>query len=139
MRRVGLLAIVLSITGCFDEDLSGSLHSRGGDLGDWDLYPEVCYSGEPEGFLGVDIGTEDFAYSVRYVQDPAQGPIVVAFLPMSSQRRLFYPEDCFDFEVYLKRTNEYIDDIELLDGFIDVHCETEAGSLEGRIEFEGCH
>lgn len=126
-------------TGCVAEDVSGSLHARGTEIGDWDLFPEMCHSGEPDGFLGVDLATEDWEHHVRHVQDPAKGATIVAFTPQSGRRHLFYPEDCERFLVKLVRTDDSVDEIDLLNGYVDIDCATESGTLHGKIEYEGCH
>jgi hypothetical protein len=134
------LVVALGLGGCQSRDkFEGSLHARGGELGNWDFEPEICYSGEPEGFFGVDLSDFDGYYYVRFVDDVIDGATLVPFLPGSNTRRSYLPEECDVFSVDIERTNIYIDDIQVLNGDMEVDCNTEAGHFYGAVHFEGCH
>jgi hypothetical protein len=130
--------VSLVAAGCHSpEDISGNLFARGGDLGDWALDPIVCLSGEPAGWKGVELIGE--GTSVRLVIHPREEALVTVRSPRTQQWHVFPPATCTWFGATYERTNAYIEDVRLVNGEIDVDCESDVGRLFGRVSFQGCH
>ena len=135
------LVMAVGLGGCKSGDkFEGSLHARGGQLGDWDFEPEVCYSLEPSSEFGVELADFDDRYLVRFVDHIVEGPTLVPFPPGSNDPERYDPDQCDEFFVEIERTNFYVDDIQVLNGRMDLDCNTqEAGHFYGSVRFEGCH
>jgi hypothetical protein len=134
-----LLVVVASFlaAGCHSEEITGNLFARGGALGDWALDPYVCLSGEPAGWKGVDLLGSDT--SVRLRIHPREGALVIAYRPREHEPHVFSPARCEWFGATFEQTNTYVEEVRVVNGEIDIDCETDAGTLYGHVAFEGCH
>jgi hypothetical protein len=138
---VGRILPFVLVVGCYTAPpmgVEGDIQSRGGDLGDWDLHPAICLTGEPVGFEGIDLSSEDGQHCVRFVDDPFQGPTVVGYIPGTDQGREFLPRDCNEFFVRIERTKDQTGAIYNVGGVMTIDCQTDDGSLVGDLAFDGC-
>lgn len=141
MRRVvlglGMFASVAA-SGCYQAPpmtLEGNLSVRGEELGEWKLDPGICAGGF---FKGIDVSSHDGERCVRFVDDAELGPHVVAFIPGTLDGFVFTEDDCETFYVRLDRVVDQQDQLYNHGGEIELRCVTEAGTIEGHVEFDGC-
>jgi hypothetical protein len=65
--------------------------------------------------------------------------IVKLNVPGTERARLVGRTDCKTWDVQLRPTNNFLNDIRLLDGHIALDCALRDGStLAGRLDFKGC-
>lgn len=139
-RSLGVLASIV-LAGCYSQppmEVEGNLTVRGAELGEWQLDPGVCLTGEPVGFEGVDLSSHEGDRCVRFMDDPFQGPVVVAYIPNTTDGREFLPSECNEFHVRLERTKDQSGAIYNVGGTMTLDCENEAGSISGELVFDGC-
>ena len=142
MSLTGLVLVVFGaaggITGCYDPpamSLEGNVTVRGEQLGQWTLDPGICVGGL---YTGVDLSSADGERCIRFIDDPDEGPVVMAFIPGTLDGFVFTEDDCDTFYVRLDRTVDQQDRLYNHGGEIELSCATEAGTIEGRVEFDGC-
>lgn len=136
----GVLASLV-IAACYSPppmQVEGNLEVRGAELGHWYLDPGICLTGEPDGFEGVDLSSSAGDHCVRFIDDPDEGPLVVAYIPGTTEGRKFAPDDCSKFHVYLERTKDQDDVIYNVGGNMTIDCESEDGTIAGELVFDGC-
>lgn len=136
----GVLASLV-VAGCYSQppmEVEGNLSVRGGDLGDWELDPGVCLTGEPIGFVGVDLSSHEGDRCVRFMDDPFEGPVVIAYIPGTTDGREFLPRDCNEFDITIERTKDQYGAIYNVGGSMTLDCATEAGAIVGELVFDGC-
>ncbi len=141
MRRVllgvGLVASAASVS-CYDAppmSLEGNITVRGEELGEWTLDPGICAGGF---YKGIDVSSMDGERCVRFVDDPDVGPAIIAFIPGTLDGFVFTEDDCDTFYVRLDRTVDQNDSLYNHGGEINISCASEAGFIEGHVEFDGC-
>jgi hypothetical protein len=88
----------------------------------------------------VDLVDETDAKRIlRIIEDPAQGTLVKINVPGTEHARLIAKTDCTTWDVQIRPTNNYVNDIRLLDGHAAFDCKLADGStLAGRVELQGC-
>lgn len=128
----------MSCVGC-GAQIGGELivaHDRGSE----EVFdPVECASGEPLLFFGVDLWGEG-DQRLRFLHEPADGPAVILFARGSDVVLATYtPRDCDVFDGELERTDEQINDIWALEGFLRLECAPDdAPAVWGEISFERC-
>lgn len=113
--------------------VEGTLHASG-TLGNWELTPDDCVSGQREGFGGVMLTTSGSGRALRVVNDPVKGMLLVLVQP-GRDNQVLGKASCSSFDVQTERTNTNINDIWAVDGHANIDCP----ELRGKVTFEGCH
>lgn len=113
-------------------EVAGQLSARF-DASSFEFVPEDCRSGEPYGFVGVDL-TNTRGQVVRLMNDPVRGTIVLLQAP-SNQARPVSLSGCEQVDVHIVRTNTTINDVRVFDGRARLTCP----DLTANLTFEGCH
>lgn len=136
MLMGGIAGGVLYCVRALSQKLEGSFVAKGTSAGDWTLTPDECDSGQRRGFIGVDLSAGDTL--VRMVESPTQGPTVV--INRGGKRvATLNPETCKTFLRSIKRTNTTVNDVRLLDGFVELDCRLpKGGTIRGKVTFENC-
>lgn len=143
---IGLFVIIFSFDGCSSTE--GSLEASGKPVGDFVFTPTQCRSGEHESFYGVFLlGDDGAAGGVKIVVDPRDGELVQIEVPGSCSGPdnedctvvTVEPDGCTRFDVDIKKTNTYVNDIRLLDGHLQLACTfPEGGRVTADVRFESC-
>ena len=126
---------------------TGNVHSKGGELGTWDIVLRHCESGEVDGFFGVDLylaGSDD--WRVRYVHDEAMGEIVKVLIP-TKKTALVFDRDakCSVLEGSIEKMHVTTwtskGKIRHLEGHVKFDCTHSGGKghVTGEATFSGCH
>ena len=129
-------------------DVTGNIHSVGGELGTWETPLSDCQSGDYHGFFGADFfvaGTTNLR--LRYVHDEAAGDVVKIFYPPPKQDtvRVFDRTDhCAVLEGSVEKTNESTrvvgrGYIQHLRGHVKFDCTYGDGHVTGEVQFAHCH
>lgn len=138
MRRLCLLSVLVSLTGCKDS-VDGELLVTRVDGSVFAFEPNDCASGEPLEFFGVDMwdGSDNV---LRFMHFPEDGPVLV-FMPDDAPDASFdvVPDACREFGGELKRTNSQTNGVWEMRGDITLDCDAPSGErVEGWLEFEDC-
>lgn len=107
----------------------------------WHVSPNECRSGEPGGFLGVDLVRDgDEETLVRVVADPVDGYQVGTNIPGTDRAVFVSAADmCEVFDVDVVRTSTRINNIWNVEGHAIVDCVLPGLTLRVDINFSGCH
>jgi hypothetical protein len=126
--------------------VSGSLIVSGGSLGDWELVPDLCFSGERNGYFGVFIGSSEFEDRfIRLYREPSGEDRVLIAIPDSCEGsrcrviEIGSESGCDRFETILQRGNSITNFIWDMHGFIGLDCNLSSGKVRGEFEFSDCH
>lgn len=122
-------------------EVTGKLDFTGPAFGGtWALRPGSCVSGQRMSFYGVDlVDKEDPKKILRFLEDPAQGTLLKVNIPGTDTARFIARSDCKTWQLQLRPTNNYVNDIRLLDGTVVLVCASSDGStVTGQIDFRGC-
>jgi len=140
IRRCPLLALLAPLAACASSS-EGSLRSTGAPLGDWELSPDECHSGEREGFFGVDlVGSLQPGLFVRIVKDPLGGYEVALPNVLDGGHGIIDGEGCEQFDVRVISTDTTINDVRALDGHARIVCRFPGGgAVQGSVAFDTCH
>ena len=142
---IGLFVFIFSFDGCSSTE--GTLHASGDPLGDFEFTPTQCKSGEHESFYGVFLlGDDGAAGGVKIIKDPREGDFIQVEIPGSCDSDgnncklvAIDPEHCKRFNVDIRNTNTYVNEIRLLDGSLQLACTfPEGGSVTADIKFDSC-
>lgn len=138
--RAGLVAVLGCSAACASS-AEGSLRSTGAPLGDWELTPDECHSGELEGFFGVDlVDSSRPGRFVRIVKEPLAGYAVALPNARDGGHGIIDGRGCELYDVRVVGTNTFINDVRALDGHLRLRCRfAGGGSVEGSVTFETCH
>ncbi|HEY8376757.1 MAG TPA: hypothetical protein VIK91_09725 [Nannocystis sp.] len=139
MRRAGL--VLLCLAACAGGDLEGRLSVRSDEYGSWTMSPTTCYSGEHQGFFGVDLTEDgDTSRGVRIVLDPIDGYLLRLNVPERDIALVLgeSTSSCEAFEVHVERTNTRINNIWVVEGHAFVKCRTPTTEIDADLEFSGC-
>lgn len=133
---------------------TGEIRSQGSPHGDYVLGPTSCYSGEHEGFFGVWIapeleedaqGRSGFRGGLKLVKDPVGSWRVFLQSPAECESfacvtRPVARAHCGTFDVSVRHTNVWVNEIRERQGHADLECRfPEGGSLSAHLTFERCH
>lgn len=120
---------------------TGKVHLASTALGEHDLVPRLCASGERQVFLGADF-LDDGAITTRLIVEPT-GAASLRFFPAGEPLApgvLFNRAECSRFEIGLERTGWQINEIYDLRVRLDFDCRNGAGdAASGSLVAEHCH
>ena len=126
--------------------VTGSLIVSGGSSGDWELVPDLCFSGERNGYFGVFIGSSEFEDRfIRIFREPSGEDRVLIAIPGSCEGsrcraiEIGSESGCDRFETRLQRGNSITNFIWHMHGFIGLDCSLSSGEIRGEFEFSDCH
>jgi len=153
MRRsfafVALLGLVPLLAGCFtaaglkalNASATAEIRIRSATLGDLELAPTLCESGERHLFLGADF-IDELGLTTRLIVDPT-GTAVLRFFRSATPlgpSLIFTKEECTQFELSLSRTGWQINDIHDLAIALRFDCRAPSGdSATGTLTTTHCH
>ena len=121
---------------------AGRVALSGPTLGEIEIAPGSCASGEHQLFLGADLRDEATGITARLVVDPLTGPAVRFFRTAAPGEAslVFARADCEVFDLSLARTGWQLNEIWVLRLVLDLRCHNESGdSAMGRLEAPSCH
>jgi hypothetical protein len=148
-RLVAFLGVGLLHGGCIvgsaleatRNEPTGKVHLASATLGEHDLVPRACASGERQVFLGADF-LDDGAITTRLIVEPT-GAASLRFFPAAKPLEagvLFSRADCNRFEMSLEHTGWKVNEIYDLSVRIDFDCRNAAGDgASGSLVAEHCH
>jgi hypothetical protein len=145
---IGMLAFTLR-----SGSVEGEIHARGRPFGTWSMKPTDCYSGQHQNFFGVWIareiekknGREGFKGGIKLMKSPLEEWNVYVESPLECESfkcKLWELQrsSCKAFEVDVRKTDNNINDIWVMEGQVTVDCTTpEGGALTANLKFDGCH
>lgn len=141
-----ILWAVFSFKGCSSTE--GSVTARGEPFGALKFVPQQCRSGEHESFYGVFLlGEDETSGAIKAVVDPREGDFVDVELPGSCKGPdhddctmvRVDPSQCTTFDLEVKKTDTWLNEIRLLDGSLQLDCTFEqGGTLVADVRFESC-
>jgi hypothetical protein len=102
---------------------------------------DKCWSGARLMFRGVELlQNVDTSRRIRLVEDPVTGPRVVLLgLVSSNPRVIIDPTACAAFEEHLVGTNEWVNEVQSLEGSLRFKCDVrDVGTVAADIEFSDC-
>jgi hypothetical protein len=146
MRRLEVVAlaplafvVALVATGCTSK-VSGSVSSKGGDLGTFTVSPTKCESGQHWQFFGAAFFVKgDDGSKVEVVQDPVRGWFVKVGKPGTKKMEAFGDEACKVLDVDVHNTNTTVNDIRVVEGSAKFECtDSKEGVVRGELTFSGC-
>jgi hypothetical protein len=151
---VGFVVLVTAVPivamialGVFDAGaVTGELSGSGPLLGELNFQADACCSGQPDGFLGVYVGSTGRSDArLKAFEDPIHGSLVLLQVPGSCEgprckQVMLSAETCAQFAVRIRRTNTTINDVRVLEGELRLDCALASGDrIVGGLHFEGCH
>jgi len=127
-------------------NVTGTMHTEGGDLAKADLTFDDCQSGELDGFYGVDFYVAgDDGMRMRYVHDEASGDVIkVPVPPENTKLRIFgHQTKCAVLDGHLEKTNVSTwtpkGKIRHLNGHVKFDCSDETQAhVTGEVTFSHC-
>lgn len=132
-----------ALAGCYGAggDVSGEVRVTDSPLGSWSQALDACYSGQLQGFYGVDIGrSSDERIFVRVVSDPIDGMVVLLREPDGDEALVLDAKSCNGLEASINGTDTYYDDVRLLEGRLRADCElSDHTTIHASADFAGCH
>src|SRR5262249_1572902 len=136
------LSACTALAGCYGPggDVSGEVRVTDSPLGSWDQTLDACYSGQLQGFFGVDIGrSSDERIFVRLAEDPIDGLAVLLRAPSGDEALVVTATTCKGLEASIEPTNTFYNDVRLLDGRLRADCElSDHTEVHVSVDFEGC-
>lgn len=149
LRWAALLGAALVHGGCIvgsaleaaKSEPTGKVHLASAALGEHDLVPRACASGERQVFLGADF-LDDGAITTRLIVEPT-GAASLRFFPAGEPLApgvLFHRAECSRFEIALAHTGWQINEIYDLRVRVDFDCRNAAGdTASGSLVADHCH
>ncbi len=142
----GLAIFFLGSEGC--SSVEGGLVAGGGTIPAFRLDPTQCRSGARRNFFGVIlVGKDQHQGGLIVSDDVTRGKFLRVEVPGSCEPPDYEKcnvidlsaSDCSRFKVNVRTTNSTVNDIRLLEGELDIECETASlGKISGGIKFESC-
>lgn len=140
MRGYLLLGTCVLALGCTNE-LKGEAEASTKESGKFSIKPTECYSGERQGFFGVDAREgDDGKKIVRLINDPKDGYSVKINIPDSDKALILQKgESCKKFDVHVEKQNSEINNIHNVRGHIKIDCKKGDMKAKVNITFANCH
>lgn len=113
-------------------EVSGHLSAQI-DNAAFEFVPSDCRSGEPYGFVGVDL-TSDAGQAVRIMNDPVRGTLLL-LQPTSRQALPVNLSQCSTQDVQIVRTNTTVNEVRVFEGRATLACP----DVQASLTFAGCH
>jgi hypothetical protein len=133
--------IVSSALDAARSEPTGKVHLASTKLGQHDLVPRVCGSGERQLFFGADF-LDNGAITTRLIVEPT-GAASLRFFPADKPLDagvLFGRADCGRFEMSLEHTGWRVNEIYDLSVRLDFDCRNAAGdTASGSLVADHCH
>jgi hypothetical protein len=127
-----IFAMVYAIT---KTEVSGQLALNAeGESGKMVFVPTECSSGQPFGFLGVDLRSATAGQGLRIVSDPIQGPVLILQRSPGDARQVPLGQ-CKTAQVEAHPTNTTINEVRVVEGHATLDCE----HVQADLKFSGCH
>lgn len=123
-------------------ELSGSVTSKGAELGDFVLTPTSCQSGQHYGFFGVDFFKDGSSQGqLRYIQDPVRGKVINVTIPGSTKALVLTSQECSKLEGNVQRQNSIVNSVHNVEGSVSFDCKYAEGKghVKGDVKFKNCH
>ena len=114
--------------------IHGQVHASGAELGDWQMVPRYCHTGQRAGYFGVEMG--DGERRLRLVRDPVSDEMTVSLL--QEPKRELRARDRAIFDVRLERQASGSQTARNMEGRLRIDCESKGGRLSGEVTFENC-
>jgi len=129
----GLSAKALGI----EPKVEGTFSADGGTLGACTFQPDLCVSGERQGYFGVLLTKKgDAAHFVKVAQDPTTGKTVVTVrIPGTDKAQIL--RSCKSLTSTVTRTNTRVNRIWSVEGVVQVDCPE--AHFKGKATFAHCH
>ena len=136
--------ILVAALGAACTEVHGKLESEGGPLGVFVFAPNDCASGADREFYGVSLTEDDYAVTVRLVDDVLKGKVVVVEAPGFDDPGIeLTARDCrtFSMDLDYDQCNGY-------QGHVELDCDVTApgvavpampGTIRGKVTFERCN
>lgn len=146
--RIGAVVLGLGLlsSGCdafgISNEITGTVSSKGGELGDFTLSPSSCQSGEHYGFHGADFFKEgDKRSQLRFILDAVKGPVLNVTLPGTTKALVFTTSDCPSLAGDVQRQNSTVNNIRNVQGSVKFECQHTGGKglVKGELTFKNCH
>jgi hypothetical protein len=144
-----ILFIVIIFIGHCTTVIKGEVISTGKPIGDFNLSPKGCFSGERMRFYGIILTqNENDGGVLTGIIDPIKGKVIKIRIPKSCSQEDPYDckeifiskESCSIYKIAIQPTNVIINRIRALDGKLELDCKfPEGGSIKGKVEFEYCY
>lgn len=140
MRRASLLlfALVACVSG--ETGLGGELAVTSREHGSWSVAPDDCFSGERQGFFGVDLlEGDDQGRIVRIVLDPIDGYVLKMNAPERDYALVVGPDDgCARWDFLVERTNTRVNNVWEVRGHANVTCDLPDLEIHADLSFSAC-
>jgi hypothetical protein len=149
LRLLSLFGAALLLGGCIvgsaleaaRSEPAGKVHLQSAKLGEHDLVPRACSSGERQVFLGADF-LDGGQITTRLIVEPT-GAASLRFFPAGEPLTagvLFSRAECGRFEMALEHTGWQINEIYDLRVRVDFDCKNGSGdAASGSLVAEHCH
>ncbi|HEY2040655.1 MAG TPA: hypothetical protein VGG95_13370 [Edaphobacter sp.] len=122
----------------FGTSVSGSVSATGPAVGNWELTPDVCRSGDRRNFFGIQMfSKQNKELSFLYVEEPARGNMISVNVPGTDHGYRFFQEDCAVLNGSLHR-GPTINQVRSISGTVDVDCHTDDASVKAHLTFKNC-
>jgi len=117
--------------------VEGTFSADGGTLGTWTFQPDLCVSGERQGYFGVLLTKKgDSTHFVKVAQDPTTGKAVLTVrIPGTDKTQIL--RSCKLLTSSVTRTNTRVNRIWSVQGTVQVDCPT--AHFKGKATFANCH
>jgi Zn finger protein HypA/HybF involved in hydrogenase expression len=130
-----------------DPKLSGSIEVRHPELGQWSMEPTLCWSGQRQGYYGVQLGSKTTPCWLYISRAGARsGKLVVELQKKGSGSKLYKLRGCEKLEGSLHRSgNIRVNRIHPMRGELRIDCDIKdekgkkRGSVSGEVSFSMCH
>jgi hypothetical protein len=142
LRLILVMSWLICCVNCVSTKVNGSFAIGTPDSDPRTFTPNVCYSGDREYFLGVDLQSKTDPVQVRIFQDPIKGTFlkVVSDETGQSKEMLFEKNTCKVLTGELKETKWRVNKIRDISGELDIDCASgNDGTIKGKITFTHCH
>jgi hypothetical protein len=125
-------AVLLGFMNVASSEVAGELQASG-DQGAWSFTADDCASGQREGFAGVSLSSSESTRTVRLVNDPIKGKLLVV-AEQGGDNRVIDGTSCSKFQLDAGRTSTVVNDIWVVEGQLNVQCP----DIKGQVQFSGC-
>ncbi len=139
MRRTSLL--LLALAGCVSGEtgLGGELSVTSREHGSWSVAPDDCFSGERQGFFGVDLlEDDDEARIVRIVLDPIDGYVLKLNVPERDYALVIGADGCARWDLLVERTNTRVNNVWEVRGHANITCDLPDLEIHADLSFSAC-
>lgn len=137
-----LIGIGAMMRWCFGTSVQGSFTASGPRVHTWTLVADACRSGEPDGFFGVDLtASETPRVGVRVIKDAVRGLVVQVKEDGPAGGSVLFSKDssCAVLDGDVRRGNTATNDVQDMEGFLELNCRDGDDRVSGKASFDHCH